>query len=100
LIRDRSVSGELDDRNRWPALLAIEQKGKTASEQRRAIDDVLSDAPRPGTRKIHTPADRGHGCPVVRSPSLSGRPVTASTDERPRTWKEKWGARWNMKKIQ
>jgi hypothetical protein len=46
-------------RIRWqesmPALLAIAQKGKTASERRRAVEDVLSDAPRPGAPAKFTP---------------------------------------------
>lgn len=73
-------------RTRWqesmPALLAIAQKGKTASELRRAVEDVLSDAPRPGAPAKFTPqqvvAIIAVACEV---PSLSDRPITHWTGE-------------------
>jgi len=67
-------------RARWqeslPALAAIEQDGNAAA-LRRAVEDVLSDAPRSGAPGTFT-AEQVVGIIAVacESPELSGRPVT------------------------
>ena len=73
-------------RIRWqesmPALLAIAQKGKTASERRRAVEDVLSDAPRPGAPAKFTPQQVVSIIAIAcEAPSLSDRPITHWTGE-------------------
>ena len=68
-------------RARWqesmPALQSIAQAGKALSELRRAVEDVLSDAPRPGSPGTFTPqqviAIISLAC---EEPKLSGRPIT------------------------
>ncbi len=67
-------------RSRWrqslPALDAIEQDGNAAG-LRRAVEDVLSDAPRPGSPGTFT-AEQVVGIIAVacESPALSDRPIT------------------------
>ena len=68
-------------RARWqeslPALQAIEQAGTPAAELRRAIEDVLSDAPRPGSPGTFTPQQVVALISLAcEEPPLSGRPIT------------------------
>ena len=67
-------------RTRWrqsqPALEAIQQSGNRA-ELRRAIEEILSDAPRPGSPGTFTAEQVVQVIGVAReSPHLSGRPIT------------------------
>lgn len=68
-------------RARWkeslPALKAIAQSGKSLNELRRAVEDVLSDAPRPGSPGTFTPQQVTTIISLAcETPTLSGRPIT------------------------